>query len=302
MEFQLFLQDIVELVRSRVGFEADVSINTVKKNNGIVLSGLCIKKKDINATPTIYMEPYYERYMDGWDIVDIADNIIGLYAGSCIKKDIEPDFFMNYEKLKDNLYCRLINYDMNKELLEDVPYGRYWDLAVVVYYAMHDSQIGEASILVRKEHVNMWNVSGDEVLKTAIANTRMKMEFIVEPLYKALIKANAECGNQKLFPEDDLSMQLVTNKNLTYGAIFMIFNDMLDDIAKQLDSDFYIIPSSVHELILLLPSEDIDSYKIDNMINEVNSTQVSREEVLSNHVYFYSRSEGAIMIPKYSQP
>ena len=291
MEFEMFLQDVTRCVRERLGDQTTVRINTVQKNNGVKLSGLCIREKDINAAPTIYMEPYYERYIQGRDIYEIADDIVDVYTEHALDSDFDTDFYMDYEKVQDNIFCRLINYEMNRELLEDVPYGRFYDLAIVPYYAINDGRLGEASILIRNSHLDIWKVKPENVVECGIMNTQKKIEFGITPIMDMLSKKNT----QYEFIGDDkglgINMQVVTSGNRLYGATYMIYKEKLIQLADSLGGDYYIIPSSVHELIVLPVTEDLSKHTINELIGQVNTNELDVEEVLSNHVYMFVKDE-----------
>lgn len=291
MEFEMFLQDVTRCVRERLDDQTTVSINTVQKNNGVKLSGLCIRDRDINAAPTIYMEPYYERYIQGRDIYDIADDIIEIYTEHALDSDFDTDFYMNYERVKDNIFCRLINYEMNKELLEEVPYGRFFDLAIVPYYAVNDARLGEASILIRNSHLDIWKAKPESVVECGILNTQKKVEFCITPIIDLLMKERVQCEltrNEKCLETD---MQVVTSRNRLYGATYLIYKEKLMELADLLGGDYYIIPSSIHELIVLPATDNITEHTINDMIEQVNASELDREEVLSNHVYMFVKDE-----------
>lgn len=291
MELELFLNDITECIRERISQDVDIYINSIQKNNGVTLSGLCIRKKGENVTPTIYMEHYFEQYRNGADIYDIADEIVRVYCQSSLRSDFDAEFYKNYENVRKNLYCKVINYDMNTQLLKDVPYGKCWDLAIVPYYELEDEQIGTASILVRNSHLEMWNITENELLQEAIANTSNTMEFEVMPMLEMLRGHAVDVREFESANADDNIMMVATNKRRHFGAVFIIFKDKLKEMSDTFGCDYYIIPSSVHELILMPVTQDNNMEYLDEMITYINEAEVSREEVLANHAYMYVRQE-----------
>ena len=63
---------------------------------------------------------------------------------------------------------------------------------------------------------------------------------------------------------------------------------LLHDFARRIGSDFYILPSSVHEVLLIPADNQISMSTLSSMVRDVNSSQLAREEILSDHVYYYS--------------
>ena len=89
-------------------------------------------------------------------------------------------------------------------------------------------------------------------------------------------------------------MYVLSNKSKLNGSGCLFYHNLLHNLCEKLECDLYILPSSIHEVILI-PAYDHDSYdELTSMVKEVNSTQLSKEEILSDHVYFYSRETGQI--------
>ena len=84
-----------------------------------------------------------------------------------------------------------------------------------------------------------------------------------------------------------------------YGASVMLFKDPLRDFANYMGHDLYILPSSIHEVILLLDDEYVQSSEeLREMVRETNRMVVDQEEVLSDHIYNYDREKDEIRIAK----
>ena len=92
---------------------------------------------------------------------------------------------------------------------------------------------------------------------------------------------------------DQLEMYVLSNKLKIHGATSIVYPGLLEDIAERLCSDLIIIPSSIHE-VLIIPESYIDSQDnlppdYESMIREVNETQLTDDEVLGDCVYHYRR-------------
>ena len=91
-------------------------------------------------------------------------------------------------------------------------------------------------------------------------------------------------------------MYVLSNKFRNYGAACIAYPNVLEMIGQILKKDYYILPSSVHEVIIVPYSEIYVCSKLDEMVREINSTQVEEEDVLSNHVYLYDRVSGKLRV------
>ncbi len=293
MEYMEFLEEVRNYINEAAD-DVTVRIHTALKNNGIRLSGLSFVCEDCNASPTIYMEDYYSRYQNGEDICDIGDNLLEQYRRNTPSVRLDMSFFDSFESVRDRLYIKLINREKNADFLAEAPYEPYLDLAVVAYVRVYDRNIGNGVIMVRNEHLKLWGVSGDEVLAAARKNTHDHDDFNIRHIMDVL----SSMGNTGFGCEeaaDELPMYVATNRKMMNGAAVLTMNDKLKEFSDVIGGDYYVIPSSVHELILFARDEDRNTGDIDDLIREVNTTQLSPDEVLSDHAYLYSASDEVLI-------
>lgn len=295
MEYREFIEAIKDIIENELSKNIEISVREVVKNNGVIRNGIVFVEAGINASPTIYLEYYYEMFKKGENIDDIALEIIENYYKNKLTETVDIDDFLEFEKIKDRLFCKLINKEMNEDYLDSIPHEDYLDLSVVVYYLMKDFEFGEASITVNYSHLDMWHVSKEEVFACAKKNTSEKMRYSMENISKVIGELGIESEDcENLIPE--LPMYVLTNERRMYGSAFMLFPNILDEFCDVLNDNYVILPSSVHELILL-PNDSCDEYESCNeMIKDVNRDHVVREEILSDHAYVYSKRMGCMCV------
>ncbi len=130
--------------------------------------------------------------------------------------------------------------------------------------------------------------NNEEMLQEVQEESELADEYTEEMLDSML--------NDLMQQQKGPKMYILSNSVGINGATAMIYKDAIRNFASELDSDFYILPSSIHEVILV-PYEDCFSREeLKNMVNEVNCTQVPIEEVLSDRVYIYRRKTNMIEI------
>jgi hypothetical protein len=158
-----------------------------------------------------------------------------------------------------------------------------------------------ASILIHNAHMKLWNTTTEEIYKAARNNTQNLLGYDIKNMNDIVSEIMEFEGLDDIYEEDDMkglsenvSMYILTNKNRIDGAAGIIYPNLLRDFALSIDSGFYVIPSSVHEVILV-PSEDTyDSDRIRLMIQEINDTQVKAEEILSYSLYYFDKEENKL--------
>ena len=293
MRFEEFTNAIKELLEEEFPL-GKVVVNRVTKNNGVIYTGVTIERSGHCVSPTIYLESYYNRYKEGESLDLIIRRIIDVYNCRAIDYDFDIEFFNNYDSVKDMLRCKIINKVTNAEYLKDVPYEDFLDLAIVPYCYLDcdvfDNRLSGGSITVKYDHMKMWKVDKEKLLKDAMANT-LKVEGRIESILDTIKRIKPDLVEDLPISDDSELMYVFTN-NMNNGAVCMTNETMLKSFCEKIDSDIYIIPSSINE-VLLVPINGIDDENILNqMVCEVNSSTLDPVEVLSDHVYYFSKENG----------
>ena len=277
MEISTFKVKVQKAVSEVLGQEYTVELREVQKNNGVLLQGLMIRKGQDNVTPTIYLNSFWEAYEGGVTFADIIKKIISIY--------------------KDKLCFRLVNREKNREQLEKVPYIPILDLAICFYYAFDEAGVDNGMIPIYRSHLDNWKVTDRELLEIAVKNTPRLFPGETIPMEEVLGDALQE------LPEEvrreflrKVSMMILTNSRKTYGACSILYPGMLEQLAERFGGDYYMIPSSVHEFLLVPREREQDREGLKKMIAEVNRTELPPEEVLSDHLYLYCSREKEVRI------
>lgn len=298
MEYREFLENVRKEVESRYDSNVSVTLNHVMKNNGTELDGITIMEKDKNIAPTIYINSFYDRYREGVSLKAVVSEIIRIYNQNKNSININADYFENYENVRKTIVYKLVNYQKNKKLLEDVPYKRALDLAVVFYCLIEQRKGVSATALIHNEHLRIWNVTEDEIYNDALKNTPVLLAGSIVPMSKILseIAGTAPVDNDEKVCEytgEDI-LYVLTNSSRVNGAACILYDNLLKKFANDVHSDLYILPSSVHEVIIVPKKNAFDKSELADMVREVNEQGVSQDEILSDNVYEYNRKNGLI--------
>ena len=298
MEFTYFTTLVREEVERRTGDCYKVRLNDVTKNNGVVLRGLTVTQDDSNISPTIYLNNYYEEYMKGRaTLLNVVNDVMDTYHRNKVNQSVDMRYFLDYERVKDRIVYKLINTEKNKELLEDLPHIEFLDLSIVFQCMVAQEDIGTASILIHNVHLKLWDISVEKLYQAAKENTQRLQKYEIKSMSEVLgeiTRAENPEYREEAF-SDNVPMYVLSNQRRVEGAACMLYPNLVRDFAEAVGSSFYIIPSSVHELLLLPTAHLEESCEIKNMIKEINDTQVSAEEILSYSLYLYDKEERKIM-------
>ena len=293
-------KEFVEYIKMNAGYIAgeggNITINHVIKNNGWEMDGLVIMEKGKDIAPTIYLDSFYELYTNGENIKSIIRQIEVIYEQNKNNVTFDVNILKHFDTIKDKIVYKVVNYRSNDKLLEQVPHKRILDLAVV-FYCLLDNEYGRsATALIYNNNLKNWNVTIDDVYKAALKNTPDLLHSKISSMAALFEKCGVNVDGEEVDLKDYVpsDMYVLTNESKLNGAACILYENVLYDFAQKLGADLYILPSSVHEVILLPKLSMFEKDELVNMVKEVNTEGVAADEVLSDHVYEYNRTERLI--------
>lgn len=296
MRYENFIEKVREEILGYFPDEyknAEVMINPVKKVNK-TYDGLVIKKPGQGICPTLYLNDLYESYLKTGDFDSEIKKAAETYIDAVNKGGIyNSSILTDPEYIKENLFFQLINREQNKEMLKEIPYREYLDLAIIYRIKAANVNEGEgiASAILNNNILEIIGFSEKDLFSIASANTKKLFPPTIENIEDILMKRSAA------LPLDEVNIQnldyaipmfVLSNSCMVNGAASMLYEEGLKVIADALDSDLYILPSSVHEVIVISAKEG-DPYYLAQMVADINATEVNLSERLSNQVYLYDR-------------
>lgn len=301
MSFDNFVNNVKDEITLRYKGKAEVKIQEVTKNNGVVLKAIIIRLPGENMVPSVYLENFYELYLEGQAFEECCGLICQFSEQNRTSEKFVVENYFDYEWVKKHISIRLINTENNRDLLKSVPNRKFLDLSIVYMCLFPEFEFGEGSALIRNEHMQQWGVEEKNLYKAAFDNMSLYMKPKYKKMGEYLQEAYSFMGNET--PEiinggclDFLECYILSNVRRIYGAAVILYPELLSDIADDLGRDLLIIPSSVHEVIIMPENERTDREILRKMIKEVNREAVSREDRLSDELYVYKRKLSSIAI------
>lgn len=285
MTYYQFIQTVEEKVREEIEKSVCVSVHTAQKYNGILRRGILFSEQGSNISPTIYLEEYYRQFERGDTIDEIVGEILVLYRKIRFKEPWKEEIIRNYEGIKGRIIYRLINKGANEKLLAEMPHVPYLDLAIVFYVLLEAGIYGTATMPVKTEHLALWKVTEAQVYEQACKNT----EKLLPCEFRSMRSVLEEMTDIDAPDEEDV-LYVLSNHLRSFGAAAVLYPGRLEEAGDYLEEDFYVLPSSVHEMIIVRKSAASGKAFLSAMVSEINATQVDTEEVLSNRAYYYERA------------
>ena len=308
MNYEDFKQEVADRIKEFLPekyADADVSIRTIIKSNDRKLDGLMVKLRDSNIVPNIYLDGYYEQRKSGIPMDDILAAIADVRTQHEMSHKFDVSSLTDLDSVKDRITCRLINAEKNAEYLADKPHTMVDDLAVTYHIAVGREESGIMSAPITNSLMKGYGASVEELHQIALDN--------MDALAPAYFKSLAETMVDMMLPnmtrsgmsEDEARetiadmippapggmIYVLSNEDRLNGAAVLLNDKVMDGITEELGEDYFILPSSVHEVLIVPRSDRMDLKTLERMVQDVNATQVAPEERLSDHVYAYDAKE-----------
>lgn len=254
MEYRDFVEQVKEQIQDFLPekfADAAVEVNQIVKNNDCVLDGLMVRTEESNIAPTIYLNPYFEQIQDGAELDDVLAQIASVYQ-ILMDKTGEGTATIT---ITDNL---MDGYGITLEELHDQALQNMDTLQPHSFKGMNETVAEMIAVDIAREQ----NVGMDEAKE-------MAMQMMTD------------------IPD---TMFVLTNDTKVNGAAAILNDDIRQEIAEKV-GDFYMLPSSIHETLIIPKDAGMEFKELEQMVQEVNQTQVAPGERLSDHVYEYDAKE-----------
>lgn len=312
MQYEDFLAHMQVCIEQMVPLNYQVQFHSVMKNNDVEFDGVILMKEGERVSPTVYFNSYYDRYRQGESIPKLCQEIVELRVITMRENTLdEVTDDMSFNWWKDKIIYRLVNRKRNRKRLVGIPFMQFVDLAITFHCLVSNTDDEIGSFIITRELMESWNLTVKELYQLAGVNTPKlfpssirTMEDVLQEVLEPIQESSPiyeEGIEEEDIKQEDIkqeipfqiesphSMYILSNSSGMNGAGALLYPQVIEKFSNSIKSNVYILPSSIHEVILVPFQEEIDKSQLIQMVNEVNETQVTKEEVLSSSVYYYDR-------------
>ncbi len=294
LNYDEFKRELLKGVREKVGGDVTVEIVAIQKNNRTKKDTIAFSDKENNLQPLIYMDSIYSQYCAGAELSVCVGFTVEVYR-SAMEIDIDTAY-KEWKNVRAKIEMTVINKAWNEDSMSGIPHMDFLDLVLYCRIIIDKNENGVASMTVQKHMLKEWEISEEELWEAAFSNLKTE-EFEIKDVNEVL---------RFIFPERDLTglpdknkfesaLYVLTNKYQNRGAIGMLRTDLLEKFAEWSGCDLYILPSSIHE-VLLLRDDEIPVDELRRMVRSVNRGVVDEMDRLSDEVYHYQIGSGKLEI------
>ena len=297
MNYEEFKNEFVDALQERLyegGNEVSINVNAVEKMN-VTYEAITITPVGSNIGMNLNLEVFAEAYENGVPFDEIVEQVthkVEDHLSNMPTFDVQA--LTDYEQMKDKLSMEVVASDRNAELLTKVPHQEMEDMAVVYRFVMESDEAGRASILITNELIERMGVTPEQLHADALENAPEIRPAVIKGMNEVMIEmmgpdAAAMFGMDEL-PQDE-KMFVATVPDKVAGAGVIAYQNFMDEAAERVGGDFFILPSSTHEVLLVKDDGNANFRDLKAMVEEVNATQVAPEEKLTDSVYHYDSKE-----------
>ncbi|MCD8324706.1 MAG: DUF5688 family protein [Clostridiales bacterium] len=296
MDFKEFAAEMEKEIAIRCGEGSYVNLHKVLADNGVRKTGICIVQDEKQeVTPVVYLDDFFPQAEHGMSKERVVDRIMeklkwgGHAAEECLAAIQKLEA---WEDVRDQVYPFLLSEKQNSEMQEIFAGRKMLDLDIFYMYRCEVEGMGYQRVRIKKAMLEQWGVTELEVFQQAVENL-YKDGYSVRNMGAVLRSLAPECAKAVEEAEESgaVEMYVFTNNKMNYGAAGILMGKEYFQETMG-GKNFYVLPSSLHELIFVPAERPEDGERLSRMVREVNETMLAEEEVLSDHAYYYDVEQG----------
>ena len=300
MTYETFQQEVLTELQRKHFAGITPELTHQQKRNGQVRHGIAFHNDRTNASPVIYLEEFYTRYQATGNFAGIIDILTDLYSRLPVIQ-VDERKLSDFSFAKDKITMKLINTEKTRAFLETVPHIPFYDLSIIFYQILKIEHGRIVDMAISNELLEKWHMDVETLHVCALSNytrlspvrfTSMKQQILDMgfPLHELIPESDGTL-DEEMDEDLDTGMYLLSNERMTDGAVLITCKNLMDAIGHFFGENYYILPSSVHEVLLLPESKVLSKESLDMMVQDVNQTELMPEDYLSDHTYYFNRSE-----------
>ena len=285
MDYEQFLEQVKDRLQEQFPY-MDVSIRSVEKLQGESYTGISIAPAGSNAGATMNLHSQYDLLQEGTPMEIIIRRIENL-ANDAVEQipQVDTGVLGDYGQMKDRLIMQAVPTDQNRALLATTPHREMEDLSIVYRFQLDHQARGDATILVTNQMLENYGITAEQLIADAAVSAPQRNPLSI----RSMAQVMAEMSGGMFEPEDigAPALLVATVPGAVNGAGVLGYPDFFKEATELIGGDFFILPSSVHEVLLLADDGTARAAELNAMVSSINASEVMPEDRLSDEAYHY---------------
>lgn len=296
MDYENFKESFTEALQEDLygkGIEARFDMKSVEKLNNEGYDAVTVTPADSNIGVTLNVEAFYKAHEDGASMDEVVSKASDTFIrGFDNQPSIDVASLMDYEQMKDKLIMEVVSTEANADMLANVPHVEMEDMSVVYRFVIDSNDDGRATILATNNMLEAMGITPEQLHEDALKNAPELKPAVITGMSEVMAEMMGMSPEEMAMmgmPTDpaDEQMFVATVPDKIHGAGVLAYQDFMDQAAERVGGSFYILPSSLHEVLLVPDNGQMNLQDLEAMVREVNATQVAPEDKLTDNVYHY---------------
>ncbi len=286
MDFEQFKNQVLEEMLERFP-NCDISIQDVSKLQGQSYTGLSIQPEGSNISASMNLEDLYGRMDNGTSMNELL-NSMEQNIDEVIHNmpQIDPHSLNDYSHMKESLTLQMIPIAGNEEKLSELPHKTVEDMALVYRFDMGSNEQGSSSILITNRLLDNYGITAEQLHADAVEAAVENHPATLRNMNEVLRDLMGDMGGA-FIPDEPSPMWVASIEGGQNGAGVLQYPGFLDQAAETLGGDFYVLPSSIHEVLFIPDDGSMELSNLEDIVRDVNATQVAPADRLSDNVFHY---------------
>lgn len=298
MNFEEFKQQITEdlpgALPERLSNVEIEPVSVTKLQHGSY-DGITIREEGSNIGMNLDLTRLYDRMETGTAYDDVLAEAVAVISNATAQApNIDVDRLMDYDQLKETLSIQVVPTASNAEMLENIPHKEMEDLSMVYRFVVGQDESGMQTILVTNKLLEQYGISEDQLHADAMENAPVFKPVQIRSMTEVLAEMMGQDFAEDMgLPTPDVGdmMYVASTPGGNFGAGVITYPEFMDQASEKVGGDFYVLPSSVHEVLIVPDRGERSCAELESMVRDVNATQVEVEDRLSDKVYHYDSKE-----------
>ena len=274
-----------------------INVSEVTKLNGSYMA-MTIRVGEtghMHATAAMNLDKMYNGFLNGEATVpELAREAVRISMMPTPHEVSHLDWMLDYAKAKDRLFVRISNAERNADTLENVPYQIVpgtRDLALTYHIRISNEETGMlTSTTVTEGLLSQWGVSQEQLHEDALKSAQTLNPPTLSSIHDVLVKTLGVSPEDVPQPTAPAPVFVLSNRASVNGAASLLYPGVQEELAERMGGDYYVLPSSIHEVLIMPADAGVDPASLEKMVRDINASIVEPEDRLSDHVYHYDNS------------
>lgn len=290
--YELFIEQLTNGIHNIT----DIPLENIKFTNkeGDRLNITFAEHDDAYEVCSVRVDEVYKAYHEGAKLNAIVNYISNdvLHAKNYNIYD-KTKTLIDYDTAKSRLFVRLLNCDRNSDILKNVVHKTLGDIALTVC-AIVDNRENLISTKILKSMVEKWRKTETDIFNEALENTyRATPPRIYK--WEGVLCDESYAGESFMNDEDvcdldkSFSGNILSTTRKTNGAVAVFLPGVAEKISELLDSDFYMVFTSIHEVMIHSTGSGVDLKDLKLVLQDTLREATPSSDYLTEKFYKYNR-------------